>query len=58
MFKLMQRSFLAGIVAAALSVGSGYGETPAEWVTLGARVHGAFGSFLPVGIQVRSGRPL
>jgi formylmethanofuran dehydrogenase subunit E len=27
-------------------------ETPAEWVTLGARVHGAFGSFLPVGIRI------
>jgi formylmethanofuran dehydrogenase subunit E len=52
MFKLTQRSCLAGIIAAALSVGSGYCETRAEWVTLGARVHGAFGSFLPVGIRI------
>lgn len=27
-------------------------ETPEEWVTLGARVHGAFGSFIPVGIRI------
>jgi hypothetical protein len=26
-------------------------ETPEEWVTLGARVHGAFGAFIPVGIR-------
>ena len=27
-------------------------ETPEEWVTLGARVHGAFGAFIPVGIRI------
>jgi hypothetical protein len=27
-------------------------ETPEEWVKLGARVHGAFGSFIPVGIRI------
>jgi|SRR5580693_9530853 hypothetical protein len=27
-------------------------ETPAEWVALGARVHGGFGSFVPVGIRI------
>lgn len=27
-------------------------ETPEQWVTLGARVHGAFGSFIPVGIRI------
>ena len=27
-------------------------ETPAEWVTLLTRVHGGFGSFLPVGIRI------
>ena len=26
-------------------------ETPDEWVTLGARVHGGFGSFIPLGID-------
>jgi len=27
-------------------------ETPDEWVALGARVHGAFGSFIPLGIKI------
>lgn len=27
-------------------------ETPQEWVTLLTRVHGGFGSFLPVGIKI------
>jgi formylmethanofuran dehydrogenase subunit E len=27
-------------------------ESPEEWVQLGARVHGGFGSFLPVGIRI------
>jgi formylmethanofuran dehydrogenase subunit E len=27
-------------------------ETADEWITLGARVHGGFGSFIPVGIRI------
>ena len=27
-------------------------ETPEEWIMLGARVHGGFGSFIPVGIRI------
>jgi formylmethanofuran dehydrogenase subunit E len=27
-------------------------ETPEQWITLGARVHGGFGSFIPVGIRI------
>jgi hypothetical protein len=27
-------------------------ETPEEWITLGARVHGGFGAFIPVGIRI------
>jgi hypothetical protein len=27
-------------------------EAPEEWVRLGTRVHGAFGSFIPVGIRI------
>jgi formylmethanofuran dehydrogenase subunit E len=27
-------------------------ETPEEWVKLGARVHGAFGAFIPLGIKI------
>ena len=27
-------------------------ETPTEWIELGARVHGAFGAFIPIGIRI------
>jgi FmdE, Molybdenum formylmethanofuran dehydrogenase operon len=27
-------------------------ETPEEWIALGARVHDAFGSFIPLGIKI------
>lgn len=27
-------------------------ETKDEWITLGARIHGAFGPFIPVGIRI------
>jgi formylmethanofuran dehydrogenase subunit E len=27
-------------------------ETPAQWIELGARVHGGFGAFIPVGIRI------
>jgi formylmethanofuran dehydrogenase subunit E len=27
-------------------------ETPEEWIALGSRVHGAFGSFIPLGIKI------
>ena len=27
-------------------------ETPNEWITLGTRVHGGFGTFIPVGIRI------
>jgi formylmethanofuran dehydrogenase subunit E len=45
------------IVFALLAMGNGIAtpvraETPEEWVALGARVHGGFGSFLPVGIRI------
>jgi hypothetical protein len=29
-----------------------WAETPNEWIELGARVHGAFGAFIPVGIRI------
>ncbi len=31
---------------------SAHAETPDEWVALGARVHGAFGAFIPLGIKI------
>jgi formylmethanofuran dehydrogenase subunit E len=42
-------------IVAALAIGlpqSSRAETPDEWIALGARVHGAFGSFIPVGIRI------
>jgi hypothetical protein len=27
-------------------------ESPEEWIALGARVHGAFGAFIPLGIRI------
>ena len=27
-------------------------ETPEEWIALGARVHGGFGAFIPLGIKI------
>ena len=29
-----------------------HAETPDEWITLGARIHGAFGAFIPIGIRI------
>ena len=42
----------AALVVCCTASGSGRAETPEEWVKLGARVHGAFGSFVPVGIRI------
>src|SRR5262245_22112318 len=27
-------------------------ETPTQWIELGARVHGPFGAFIPIGIRI------
>ena len=41
------------VLSAALAWGSlAHAETPEEWIALGARVHGAFGSFIPLGIKI------
>jgi formylmethanofuran dehydrogenase subunit E len=29
-----------------------HAETPEQWIALGARVHGGFGSFIPLGIRI------
>jgi formylmethanofuran dehydrogenase subunit E len=44
----------AGVLAfAVLICGSpSNAQTPEEWIALGARVHGAFGSFIPLGIKI------
>jgi len=46
----------SGLVALALLSASGFAraETPEEWITLGTRVHGGFGSFIPLGIKDRA----
>jgi formylmethanofuran dehydrogenase subunit E len=31
---------------------AGHSQTKEEWITLGTRVHGAFGPFIPVGIRI------
>ncbi len=53
------QAVLAGLIALAswqtlpvTGQTSARAETPEQWVTLGARVHGAFGAFLPVGIRI------
>jgi formylmethanofuran dehydrogenase subunit E len=46
------RYLLALAIVASCTTASARAETPEEWVTLGARVHGAFGSFVPVGIRI------
>ena len=35
-----------------LPVTAARAETPEEWIALGTRVHGAFGSFIPLGIKI------
>ena len=32
-------------------------ETPDEWIALGARIHGAFGAFIPLGIHRSDSEP-
>jgi FmdE, Molybdenum formylmethanofuran dehydrogenase operon len=43
-----------GVLAFAVSIwgGPSGAETPDEWIALGARVHGAFGAFIPLGIKI------
>jgi formylmethanofuran dehydrogenase subunit E len=43
---------LATLAVILLIPASGHAETKQEWITLGTRIHGAFGPFIPVGIRV------
>jgi formylmethanofuran dehydrogenase subunit E len=43
---VMFTALMAGATAAARA------ETPEEWVALGARVHGGYGAFIPLGIKI------
>ena len=39
-------------IAALLVVSAAHAETPDDWVSLGTRVHGFFGGFIPAGIRI------
>ena len=51
MVKLKVALLAVTVLASGMNV-CAQAETPEEWVTLGARVHGGFGSFIPVGIRI------
>jgi formylmethanofuran dehydrogenase subunit E len=46
------RITLVVLLAVLLAQTSAHAERPEEWIKLGARVHGAFGAFIPVGIRI------
>ena len=46
------RAVVATIALSLVASGIARAETPDEWVALGARVHGGFGAFVPLGIQI------
>ena len=52
MFRTLFSIALPAILLAGLATGPAKAETPEEWVALGARVHGGFGAFIPVGIRI------
>lgn len=43
---------IALVAAVLLATGAARAETPEEWVKLGARVHGGFGTYIALGIRV------
>lgn len=47
--KSIRHTLLAVVLALPTLV---HAETRDEWITLGARIHGAFGPFIPVGIRI------
>ncbi len=50
----MKRLLAAALAATAmmLTVSIASAETREEWITLGARIHGGFGAFIPIGIRI------
>lgn len=48
----MRRIFLLPFIAILCLAAPARAETPDEWVKLGARVHGGFGAFIPLGIRI------
>lgn len=48
----IMRTLAAMSVVAVLGTSAALAETPQEWATLGARVHGGYGAFIPLGIRI------
>ena len=48
---MISRLFAVAAVIGAMALPA-KAETPDEWIALGARVHGGFGSFIPLGIKI------
>lgn len=48
----MRRSIIPALVLAVICARTAHAETPDEWIRLGARVHGGFGAFIPLGIRI------
>ena len=55
-FEVVVKKLLLGVVAMLLLSLAGprpaHSETKEQWIELGARIHGAFGAFIPVGIRI------
>jgi formylmethanofuran dehydrogenase subunit E len=49
--RLMTAAIVSVLLVGA-SITSARTETPEEWITLGTRVHGGFGAFIPLGIRI------
>jgi formylmethanofuran dehydrogenase subunit E len=50
--RLEVRAAIAALTLGLLLATTARAETPEEWIKLGARVHGGFGAFLPIGIRI------
>jgi formylmethanofuran dehydrogenase subunit E len=48
----MRRNFAMVAFVLALLGSAARAETPEEWIQLGARIHGGFGAFIPIGIRI------
>jgi formylmethanofuran dehydrogenase subunit E len=50
---VLKKSLLAAVFLLPLTTLSpAFSETREQWIELGARIHGAFGAFIPVGIRI------
>jgi hypothetical protein len=43
---------VVAIISSLTNLGPAHSETKEQWIELGARIHGAFGAFIPVGIRI------